>query len=149
MGRNYSIDGSDTNTDNTTILALTSTSAVRPKIYDIMWGSAATPAEQSSGYQLERYTAAGTSTSVVPQRLDPGDPQPGTATAGEAHSVEPTYTAAAILLRIPLHQRASWRWVANEGKELVLPATAANGIGFVAAVPTTAFNVEVTMHFEE
>ena len=149
MGRRYSVDGSDTNTDNTSILAVTSTTAIRPKIYEWSIGSRATPADNACGYQLERYTVAGAGTAVVPQALDPGDPQPGTATSLEAHSSEPTYTAAAILYAVNVNMRATFRWVASPGGELVLPATAANGIGIVATVPSTAFVVEATIHFEE
>ncbi len=55
--------------------------------------------------------------------------------------MEPTYTGIA-LLSIPLNQRATFRWVANPGSELVIPATANNGFGIetdtAAAVAVTA-----------
>lgn len=105
--------------------------ATRPrrlKLYDIMFGSEATPADAALLWTWRRCTAAGTSTGVTPQNLDPAD-----ATteydAGENHTVEPTYTAGAIMLNVPLNQRATFRWVAAPGGEIVLPATASNGIG--------------------
>lgn len=149
MGRRYSIDGEDTNTVNTSILGLTSTSAIRPKIYDFMLGSDATPADNAADYVLQRHTAAGTSTSVTPQALDPGDPA-ATATAGKAHSAEPTYTANAIMLHIALNQRATFRWVAAPGSEIVLPATASNGVTLqVVTVAGSSVNVGANILFEE
>jgi hypothetical protein len=105
--------------------------ATRPRrlrVYDIMFGSEATPADAAILWTIRRCSAAGTSTAVTPQNLDPAS-----ATteydAGENHTVEPTYTANAILLNVPLNQRATFRWVAAPGGELVMPATANNGFG--------------------
>lgn len=149
MARRYSIDGQDTNTAATTILGLTSAATVRPKIYDLTLGSDATPADAAAEYVLQRYTAAGTSTAVTPQALDNGDPA-ALASAGEAHSAEPTYTANAIMLQFAVNQRATYRWVAVPGGEIVLPATAANGVGLqVISLSGSAYNVNVCMHFEE
>jgi hypothetical protein len=149
MARRYSISGSDTNTAATTQLGLTSTAAIRPQIYDVLIGSVATPADNAWEFFLQRYTAAGTSTAVTPQALDPGDPA-ATATAGINHSAEPTYTANAIMLRPAGNQRASYRWVARERGEIILPATAANGIGTLAnAVGGAAVAMSYTQHYEE
>lgn len=148
MARRYAIDGSKTNTNNETILALEGGTAIRPKIYEWSVSSRATPADEACGYQLERFTADGTSTSVTPQALDPGDPA-ATATAGENYTAEPTYTANAILYAVNVNQRATFRWVAAPGSEFIIPATSGNGIGLVAATPTSAFAVEATILFEE
>src|SRR3954471_9644026 len=110
MARKYAISGSDTNTASTTLLGLTSAATVRPKIYDFLVGSAATPADNAFELQLKRYTAAGTSTAVTPQALDPGDPA-ALASAGVNHSGEPTYTSNAILFDAAINQRATFRWV--------------------------------------
>jgi len=112
--------------------------ATRPRrfeIYDLIFGSEAAAADNPFLYVLQRCTAAGTSTAVVPQPVDPAD----AATemdAGENHTVEPTYTAAAILLELPLNQRATFRWIATERGRLMAPATASNGIGI--ATPTSS-----------
>jgi hypothetical protein len=96
---------------------------------------------------VQRCTAAGTSTAVVPQPLDPADATTEM-DAGENHTIEPTYTAAAILLQIPLNQRATFRWVAAPGGELVAPATASNGLGIIS--PTgSAVVVSAQLHVEE
>lgn len=149
MGRRYSISGTRAVASPTqTLLGLVSTTAIRPLIYDIMWGSAATPADNALEWILQRFTAAGTATAVTPQAVDPGDPA-ATATAGKNHSAEPTYTAAAILLDVPLNQRATQRWVCAPRGELVLPATGANGAGWQPIHSSFTGNVTTTIHYEE
>lgn len=148
MARNYSIDGRDTNTAATSILGLTSAATIRPKIHYVGVGSYGTPNDYGAEYQLGRYTAAGTATAVVPQALDPADPA-SLASAGEAHSAEPTYTAAAVLLSIGVHMRDNYQWFAAPGREIVLPATAANGVGLYVVAVSTAWTACAVMHFEE
>ena len=145
----YAIDGQDTNTAATTILGVDAgTTARRGKVYDLTLGSDATPADNAAEYALQRYTVDGTSTAVTPQALDPADAA-ALAEAGEAHSVEPTYTANGLLLQWGQNQRATYRWVAAPGGELVYPATADNGLGIQVITVTTAANVNAMMHFEE
>jgi hypothetical protein len=127
-----------------------SADATRPRrfeIYDLIFGSEAAAADNPFLYVLQRFTAAGTSTAVVPQPLDPAD----AATemdAGENHTVEPTYTAAAILLEVPLNQRNTWRWYAYERGRLMAPATASNGIG-IATPTSSAVAITVQSMVEE
>lgn len=149
MSRRYAIDGQDTNTAGTSILGLTSASTIRPKVYDLVMGSDATPADNAGEYVLQRYTAAGTLTSVTPRPLDPADPA-ALASAGEAHSSEPTYTANIIMLQWAQNQRATFRWVAAPGGEIVLPATAANGVGVqTIGLGGSAVNMNCCIHYEE
>lgn len=149
MGRRYSISGTDTNTAGVTQIGITATAAIRPMIYDLVISSVATPADNAGEYFLQRDTAAGTSTAVTPQALDPGDPAAVTI-AGVNHSVEPTYTASAILLRVAINQRATFRWVAAPNGELKTPATAANGIGLISnAIGGSAVAMAYQLHVEE
>lgn len=149
--RKYSIDGQDTNTAATTLLGLTSAATIRPRVYDLILGSDATPADNAAEYVLQRYTVAGTATAVTPQALDPADPASlAASTTGEAHSVEPTYTANAILLQWAQNQRATFRWVAAPNGEIVLPATAANGVGIqVIGIAGAAVNTNAMIHYDE
>jgi hypothetical protein len=119
----------------------------RGKLYDVWVGSHATPADNAFLYVFQRCTAAGTNTSVTLQPLDPADAATET-DAGENHSVEPTYTANLILLDLAINQRASGRWVAAPGGELVWPATAANGLG-IQTPTSSAVSIMATVHFEE
>ena len=124
-----------------------STRPRRGKVFDLVIGSEATPADNAFKWLVQRITAEGTNTDVVPKPVDPADAATE-ADAGENHTVEPTYTAAEVMLSIALNQRASFRWVAVPGRELVYPATAANGFGL--QTPTaSAVAVTATLHFDE
>lgn len=149
MGRCYVGIGSDLNTNATTIAQLVSAATIRPKISSIVIGSGATPADQCSGYRLQRTTTAGTGgTAFTPVEDDPGDPA-SLATFRYADTGEPSYTSNKILLEFPLNQRATFRWVAVPGHEKVLPAVAANGAGLLGVSPTSAFTVTTTFEWEE
>jgi hypothetical protein len=126
--------------------------ATRPrrlKIYDLMLGSEATPADAALLWLLQRCTTAGTVTGVTPQPLDPADAATES-DAGENASAEPTYTANAVQLAIALNQRATFRWVAQPGGEIVTPATASNGVGIQTPTISTGTPViTATIHAEE
>jgi hypothetical protein len=148
-GRRYSVAAQDTNTAATSQVGVTSAATIRPKIYDLICGSDATPADNAAEYNLQRDTAAGTATSFTPVVIDPGDPA-ALSSAGYNHSVEPTYTANALLLEWAQNQRATFRWVAAPEGELVLPATAANGAGIqTITVAGSAVNTNFTIHYAE
>ena len=128
---------------------ITSAATVRPAIYDLAIGSAATPADNAWHFRLGRYTTAGTSTAFTPIALDPADPA-SLAASGFNHSVEPGYTGSAYLLDLSGNQRAAVRWIAAPGGELKMPATAANGIGCLSqTVGGSAVAMVFTVHFEE
>ncbi len=145
----YAIDFQRTGSTSASTGSITA-DATRPrrfKVFDAIFGSEASPADNPFLWRVARVTAAGTSTGVTPQPLDPAD----AATemdAGENHSIEPTYTAGQILLHVPLNQRATFRWVASPGKELVAPATASNGVGIISPVGSAVI-VTVQTHVEE
>ncbi|MCC6419933.1 MAG: hypothetical protein IT429_16990 [Gemmataceae bacterium] len=148
-GRRYSIDGEQAVASPTdTCLGLTGGTTVRPLVYDLLIGSAATPADNAIEWYIQRSTAAGTATSVTPQPLDSGDPAATTA-AGEDHTAEPTYTSNAILWRLALNQRASHRWVADPDGGLLVPATSNNGLGLYPVHASFTGLVSATMHFQE
>ncbi len=124
--------------------------ATRPrrlKWYDVIMGSEAAAADNPFLWTVQRCTALGTSTAVTPQPLDPADAATE-ADAGENHTIDATQTANALLLSIALNQRATFRWVAAPGGELVTPATAANGAAL--NTPTSsAVAVSATIHVAE
>jgi hypothetical protein len=108
-------------------IAATSGSLRRGKVYDLLIGTNGTPADNYLQWDISRMTAAGTATSVTPQALDPADVA-ALGTANNNYTAEPTITASSSLLNVGVNQRASYRWVAAPGSELVFPATAANGL---------------------
>lgn len=107
-----------------TLLAITAqtTSLRRSKIYDMTFGTLGTPADQSYEWDVSRQTAVGTSSVVVPVPLDPADA--AAFTVGSANfTAEGTITAVSSVFYLGTNQRASYRWVAAPGSELVGPAT--------------------------
>ncbi len=149
MGRKYSSDGNQNATAADTILQLLSATTIKPKIYEIVFGCGATPADQSFNMQMGRITTAGTGTAVTPRPLDPGDPA-ALASAKENMTAESTYTADEVLLSFSVNQQATFRWYVPPEEGLVCPATANNGIGlrFVVVSGGTAL-CEATFIHEE
>lgn len=147
---NYAADFQRTASTTGSVGSLVSAATVRRiKIYDVMFGSEATPADAAILWKMERCTAAGTSTAVVPQALDAADGAALTV-GGENHTIEPTYTAASLLLHVPVNQRATFRWVAAPGGEIVTPATAANGVGLQTDTISTGTPViTAQVYFQE
>lgn len=101
----------------------------RIEICEAILGVEGTPGDTALKLAAQRYTAAGTSTSVTPNPTDSAD-SACSAVAGQNHTVEPTYTANAFLLKESQNQRSTVRWVENLKEGLIIPATANNGIGF-------------------
>lgn len=130
------------------LVGITSTTAIRPGVYDLYLGSSATPADNAILWKVQRHTAAGTNTAFTPVALDPGDPA-ATASSGYAHSVEPTYTANSFLLWLALNQRATHRAILDPNAPLLLPATANNGATLFAVHASFTGNVDSTVYFFE
>jgi len=148
MARRYSVTGTDTNTASTTILGITGGTGIRPLVYEVIIGPNSAPVDSYAEYVLQRTTAAGTSTAVTPQALESSDPAATTA-SGMAHTVEPTYTANAILLQLPVYSRSTMRWQTLPEFGLKVPATSANGLGILVTAVGTTQTVRCVMHFEE
>ncbi len=151
MTRRYSTRGDQNVAAGPTasILGLESAATIRPAIYDLVFGSSQSPADNAIQWLLQRFTGSGTGTAVVEMPLDPNDPASLLATSKSNHTAEPTYTSAEILLDIVANQRSTQRWVAAPGSELKMPATANNGLGlqpvhssFTGLVECTILHVE-------
>lgn len=117
-------------------------------VYDVLFGTDGTPADNAMTFQIDRQSTVGTGTSATPIALDSGDAA-ALITATVNHTVEPTVTANSTLLSVGINQRASYRWVAAPGGELVVPATNTNGIGLRAKSPAYTGTATGTLHFYE
>ena len=141
----YSASGSQ-NLASSAITALTiaaQSTVHRNIIYDITIGNVGAPADLVTLHTIQRITAVGTAgASVTPTLLDIAD-RASQSAVGENHSSEPTYTASTELLEVPLNHRATFRWVAAPGGEIITPATNNSGIGAKAihASATTEWRV--------
>lgn len=148
-GRRYAIAINNTAIPSAkTIIGLTSNANVRPKLYEIDFGSPATPADNAADFNVKRSTATGTTTAFTPTALDPADPASQTAGFVNA-SVDPTYTASSQMLCAAWNQRAAYRWLANPDSEIIAPSTASNGLGVQNQVVNAAFNVTGCILFVE
>ena len=147
--KKYAVNGSQAVASPTdSVLGITSATTVRPEIYHFLLGCQATPADNALNWLLQRYTAAGSGDAVTPHALDPADPA-ALSSAIENHGTEPTYTSGAILLEVSINQRASLPWYAREGREIKLPATAANGVGLQPVHGSFTGVVDVAAHYQE
>jgi hypothetical protein len=118
-----------------TALTLVSTVNGRSRLIEfILSNVGAITVDSQFEVQLKRFTAAGTTTSVTPTATDPSDPAATLFTAGSNATVEPTYTAGAVVNDIGVNPRGVFRWTAySPDAEVILPANAANGLGFLVA----------------
>ena len=121
----------------------------RGRIYDLLFGADGTPADNAMVYKADRQTAVGTGSAAVPSPLDPGDAAALLVGTVNMTIESGSITAATQLIEVPVNQRASYRWVAAPGGELVIPATNVAGIGFRAKSPAYTGTVGCTVHYEE
>jgi hypothetical protein len=125
------------------LLTLVSSATVRRiKVYDILIGTNGTPADNYMEWDVSRQTAAATGTSVTPTALDPADGA-ALSTCLANCTVEGTVTAASSVFYVGVNQRASYRWVAAPGSELVGPAISA--AGFAGRVKSGGYTGTATM----
>jgi len=133
-----------------TLMALTAATATlrRAWVNDVTFGTAGTPADQAMQYDISEQTAAGTSTSLTPKPDDQADAAAGTVGSSN-FSAEGTVTSSSSHMNIAANARATVRWVAAPGQELVIPATNLAGFAFRALSPGYTSTAVVTAKFWE
>lgn len=131
------------------ILGLGSSSTVlkRGKVYDLLIGTNGTPADNAIEWDISRVTATSTSTLITPQPLDMADA--AAVSVVTANSTTSGTISVQNLFYIGVNQRASYRWVAAPGSELVWPATSSAGLQLRARSPAYASTVTATWLFQE
>jgi hypothetical protein len=146
--RNYAAVHETPAGTNLTILQVVGVTTTRAWIYDILVGSDATPADLAGQFDVIRGTVSGTGTAVTPRALDPGNPAALLAGEGGTFSGQ-TKTANSAMLSFGLNQRATFRWVAPPGGELVVPATSDNWVGVESIGHGGTPNINCTIHWQE
>lgn len=130
-------------------LAAATATLTSARVYDFLVGTPGTPGDQYMEYDISRTTGAtaGTSTAATASALDSSQRAAGTVTTVN-YSAEPTVISSSVFY-IAVNQRASFRWVAAPGGELVIPATNLNG--FVLRYRSSAYtgNTSVQAYFSE
>src|SRR5947209_7765541 len=147
--RKYNGFTNGTNTASTTapMFNIVGATTMRVRVYDIVSGSDATPADAATTFAFQRSTADfGTPAAVTPVALDPGDPA-SLALFSAPGGTAPTLTANKFVLQWSQNQRATFRWVAAPDGELVIPATSANGLALCCRVASATANYTWTVHW--
>jgi len=135
-----------------TLLSITAatgaTTLRRAWLYDIMVGTDGTPADNAVNWIVNRQSTVGTATSHTAAQQDAADAAP-LMTTNVNHTIEPTVTDQTGLVQLGVNQRASYRWVAYPGGELIVPATNTTGIGVRAKSPAYTSTATACVHFWE
>lgn len=133
-----------------TLLSLTAATATlcNARVFDVIFSTDGTPADNVMTYDISRQTAAGTSTAVTPTALDGQHRAAGT--VGSANfTAEGTITGASSVFSCGANQRQTVRWLANPGGELVIPATNLAGFALRAKSPAYTSTAIATAWFME
>lgn len=121
----------------------------RFKLCDLIVGSdAATLGTSNFRFEVQRSTSAATGTAVTPEPLDPADAAAVTLIKSNL-TVQGTNTAGKIPLTIPLNQQATFRWVPQPGREIVVPANANAGLHINTPVSGNTPSAVASFVFEE
>lgn len=120
----------------------------RGKIYDVMLGTNGIPADNFIEWDISRVTTNSTATVATPQPLDVADAAALTTTTVNS-STFGTITSNSNVFYFGINQRASYRWVASPGGELIWPATSSAGFQLRARSGGYTGTATATLHFEE
>lgn len=151
MGDRYHATGSQnitTATPGDTSLTIAGVATARARVYEFTLSTGGTPADNAITWDAWRFTAAGTGTALTPSEVDLDGPV-ALMVCAQDHTIEPTYTATGELFEQIINQRATYRWVAVPGGELMIPASATGGIGWVAFHASYTGSAEVTAAWYE
>lgn len=136
-----------------TLLSLTAatgaTTLRQAWVYDLMVGIYDTPADNVISWKVDRQTSVGTATASAGAALMVNDAA-GLITESNWNTIEGIVTAATELVEVPVNSRASYRWVAAPGGELVVPAVNVAGLGLRAkSAAYTGTGAQGTVHYWE
>ena len=120
----------------------------RGKLYDILIGTNGTPADNYMEFDVGRLTSPSTSALVSANALDPADAAAASGTIANS-TTEGTFTSSAEVWYVGINQRASYRWVAAPGSELMWPATSSAGLGLRARSGAYTGTATGTIYFQE
>jgi hypothetical protein len=132
------------------VIGLTCPSAAprRFKIYDVLIGTNGTPADNFIEWDISRVTASSTTTVVTPMPLDQADAASLTVATVNS-STHGTITGNSNVFYVGVNQRASYRWVAAPGGELVAPATSSNGFQLRTRSGGYTGTATGTLHYQD
>lgn len=152
-GAHYGVHGVRTGSETTLGTLFGETDATTPTrvwIYDMVLGTNNTPADAAIEFAVT-FATAGTpaGAAVVPAALEQDNDAPATSDWLETLTTNPITIAAEPVLRVGLNQRATFRWVAAPGSEIVIAGTVGNGALWQQLVDSAGANKVVSAMFIE
>lgn len=120
----------------------------RGKVYDVMFGTNGTPADNAMEFDIARLTSPSTSALVTANPLNPADSAMASGSIANS-TTEGTFSSSGEVFYIGINQRASYRWVAAPGSELVWPATSSAGLAIRARSPAYTSTATATILVQE
>lgn len=151
MARSYSIQFSGANGSVSypfLTIYMATAAGVRPKIYDLLFSSSATPADNVSRVLVARHTTAAPTGGAAPT-IGPIDFADPAALASSYDAATGGCTMSTVLMMFSVNLRATFRWVAAPGKEFVIPNTQYAGCGLQIAAQGSAYNADASLFWEE
>lgn len=147
----YYATATATNTASATVpmWCLTGGTSKRVRVYHLVIGSPATPANQAGHFAVRRTSAAGTTSSAfTATKLDPAD---GAAIAvfDLTWAVNPTITASSDVHNVAMNQQATYQWMVDPANGIVIPATSGAGVCLVSVATTSAASHVFGCYFDE
>ncbi len=134
MSQKYGVLGVQTvnSTSDETMLSLVAASARIFSVYDFMFGVSGVHSDGTYIYSITNIISGGggTGDAAVPQPLDLTKSIAAVTTGLKEITVEPGTVNAVNSFEIPTNTRASYRWQATPGSELVSATGAAAGFAF-------------------
>lgn len=120
-------------------------SNARGFLYEFVISCSDSPgADNVTSYVLQRFASTGAGTGLTEIALDPGSPA---AIMQGRHSASPV--VAGDLFRVSINQRVTFRWVNAPNAAMVIPAAAGNGIALSVVSAGSAYNLDLTMMWQE
>lgn len=120
----------------------------RLELFMLVLSSAATPADNSIEWLVQKTSTAGTSTAVTPTDVDDAS-NTAVAVAGQTFTVEPTVVSNTILLDIGLNQRSPYTLMLGPGYEWPVANTASRGLSVGAKHPSATPTILCTGTWRE
>lgn len=132
---------------------LAGAATIRPALQEFTFGPRSS-ADTVVNFSIARTTNANsvaTGTALTEAPIDDRNSQAATAVAtsgalGTVYTTGPTF--GNVMHPVGLHQRATYRWVAQPGREIVAAAAATAGLA-VQVHAVTAFNADIMLSWDE
>lgn len=126
---------------------IAATAAIRPMVNEFTVGVSTTPADTVLTISLTKVSTITTAgSSPTPTPLDSGDV--ASVSLGKiTFSAEPT--TAFTMINFAMNARATYRWVAQDGREIIPAAGAATGVGLTMVLAGASSTMTGAVIFRE